>query len=45
MVQGIQNVKERYGSYPQEKWDKNVELKEYFEKLAHGDLYEIVSKN
>lgn len=25
------DVKLRYGSYPQEKWDKNLELKKYFE--------------
>ena len=25
------DVKRRYGSYPQEKWDKNLELKKYFE--------------
>lgn len=41
----MQDVKDRYGSYPQEKWDKNMELKRYFENLAHGDLYKIVSKN
>lgn len=41
----MQDVKDRYGSYPQEKWDKNMELKRYFENLAHGDLYEIISKN
>ncbi|MCM1258502.1 MAG: phosphohydrolase [Roseburia sp.] len=30
----MQEVKERYGYYPQSKWDRNVELKEYFEKKA-----------
>lgn len=38
----MQDVKNRYGSYPQEKWDKNIQLKEYFEKLAHRDIYSIV---
>lgn len=28
------DVKQRYGSFPQEKWDKNLELKAYFEKRA-----------
>ena len=36
------DVKTRYGYYPQAKWDKNFELKEYFEKLAGRDLYEII---
>ena len=36
------DVKARYGYYPQGKWDKNFELKEYFEKLAGQDLYDII---
>ena len=36
------DVKARYGYYPQPKWDKNFELKEYFEKLAGKDLYKII---
>ena len=36
------DVKARYGYYPQAKWDKNFELKEYFEKLAGQDLYDII---
>lgn len=40
----MQDVKNRYGSYPQEKWDKNVELKKYFENIARRDIYEIVGK-
>lgn len=28
------DVKRRYGTFPQEKWDKNLELKAYFEKKA-----------
>ncbi|MDE7216259.1 MAG: HD domain-containing protein [Clostridia bacterium] len=38
----MEDVKKRYGCYPQEKWDKNIELKEYFEKLAGKNIYEIV---
>ena len=37
------DVKARYGYYPQGKWDKNFELKVYFEKLAGRDFYEIIS--
>ena len=36
------DVKARYGYYPQPKWDKNFELKEYFEHLAGQDLYDII---
>lgn len=38
----MRDVKERYGLYPQEKWDKNIELKKYFEKKAGYDIYAIV---
>lgn len=36
------DVKRRYGSYPKEKWEKNLELKRLFEEKAGGDIYEIV---
>ena len=36
------DVKARYGYYPQAKWDKNFELKKYFEQLAGRDLYDII---
>ncbi len=31
MEERMSDVKERYGSYPQNKWDKHMELKGYFE--------------
>ena len=37
------DVKNRYGSYPETKWNKNYELKAYFEKLMGKDLYEVIS--
>ncbi len=40
----MSDVKRRYGSYPQEKWDSNIRLKEYFEAKAGRDIYEIVGK-
>lgn len=40
----MRDVKKRYGSYPKEKRDKNLELKKYFENLARRDIYEIVGK-
>ena len=39
----MNDVKARYGYYPQGKWDKNFELKAWFEKLAGRDYYEIIS--
>ena len=36
------DVKQRYGFYPQEKWDANMALKAYFEKKAGKDIYQIV---
>lgn len=36
------DVKKRYGYYPQGKWDKNFELKEYFENLTGKDFYEMI---
>ena len=40
----MSDVKRRYGSYPQEKWDSNIRLKEYFEAKAGRGIYEIVDK-
>ena len=36
------DVKRRYGSYPQEKWDNNMALRAYFEAKCGGDIYEVV---
>jgi len=36
------DVKARYGYYPEAKWNKNFELKEYFEKLAGRDFYDMI---
>ena len=41
----MNDVKSRYGSFPQAKWDSNIHLKEYFEKLAGRDIYEVVDKD
>ena len=38
------DVKRRYGYYPQEKWDSNIRLKEYFEKKTGKDIYVVVEK-
>ncbi len=38
------DVKRRYGAYPQDKWDKTLELKEYFEKKMRQDIYAVVGR-
>ena len=40
----MEDEKKRYGSYPQEKWEFNIRLKEYFEKKTGKDIYEVVEK-
>ena len=37
------DVKDRYGYYPKDKWEKNLHLKDYFEKKAGRDIYIIVN--
>lgn len=32
----MNDVKTRYGYYPQDKWNKNIELKKYFEDKIGG---------
>lgn len=38
----MNDVKERYGSYPQNKWDKHIELKHYFENKMGKKLEQVV---
>jgi len=40
----MEDVKRRYGSYPQKKWDKNLELKRYFEERTGRDIYLVTEK-
>jgi len=37
----MSDIKRRYGSYPQAKWDKNLYLLDYFNKKTGKDIYEI----
>lgn len=39
------DVKRRYGAYPQEKWDSNLNLLKYFEKKTDRDIYSVVEKD
>lgn len=40
----MNDVKRRYGSYPQEKWDSKMALKRYFEEKTGRDIYAVVEK-
>jgi hypothetical protein len=40
----MQDVKERYGYYPEEKWNKNLALLEHFERQMKTDVYTVVGK-
>ena len=41
----MNDVKRRYGCYPQAKWDKNLELKAYFENLCGRNLYDVLGEH
>jgi HD superfamily phosphodiesterase len=41
----MNDVKRRYGSFPQEKWDSVMALKTYFEEKTGRDIYELVEKD
>ena len=40
----MSDVKRRYGSYPQSQWDKNLELKKYFEEKLGENIYEFLKE-
>ena len=42
ITERMSDVKRRYGNYDQGKWNKNLELKAYFENRMHRDLYNAV---
>lgn len=44
MEERMGDVKRRYGKYPQACWDKNIELRYYFEKKIGRDVYEVIMK-
>ena len=42
MEERMEDVKRRYGSFPQDKWERNLYLRQMFEEKAGKDIYEIV---
>ena len=45
IIDRMSDVKNRYGSYDQNKWDTNLKLKDYFEEKMGKDLYVAVDKD
>ena len=43
--QRMEDVRKRYGSYPQRKWDSNLRLKQGFEQKVGKSIYEVVEKD
>lgn len=43
MEERMEDVKARYGTYPQEKWDGNMQLKAMFEEKMGMDIYEVLT--
>ncbi len=41
----MNDVKQRYGSYPWSKWNKHIEIKEYFQKKSGLDIDNLSSLN
>lgn len=41
----MEDVRQRYGFYPQEKWDSNIKLKEHFERKTGRDIYSLVGND
>ena len=41
----MEDVRRRYGSYPQEKWNKNLVLMKYFEEKMGKNIYSVVDKD
>lgn len=41
----MNDVKRRYGAYPQDKWDRNLKLKELFELKSGENIYIVTEKN
>lgn len=39
------DVRNRYGYYPQSKWDTNMKLKEYFERKTGQDIYKLLHQD
>lgn len=41
----MRDVEQRYGYYPQEKWNSNIRLKNYFEEKTGNNIYKTVNQS
>ena len=41
----MNDVRRRYGNYPQSKWDSNLRLKDYFEAKTHRSIYDLTEQD
>ena len=41
----MNDVKKRYGFYPQAKWDTNIRLMQHFEKKMNQNIYIVCEKD
>ncbi len=44
IIERMEDVRRRYGDYPQNKWDINLAIKAHSEALAGRDIYDIVGQ-
>lgn len=44
MEDRMEDVRRRYGSYPQDKWERNLALRRHFEEKTGRDIYSVVEK-
>ncbi len=44
MEDRMQDIRRRYGTYPQEKWNQNLALRDYFERRTGEDIYSLLGK-
>lgn len=45
IIDRMRDVEQRYGYYPQEKWNSNIRLKNYFEKKTGNNIYKTVNQS
>ncbi len=45
IIARMEDVKRRYGRFPQNKWDANLRLKQYFEAKTGENIYRTVTDN
>lgn len=45
MAARMEDIRFRYGSYPQDKWDANMALRVYFEKKTGTEMYRLLGEN